>query len=121
MLVFLVVSLFAFAMLKMSRVAGMRAGNIWRLAVANLQRRISASAMQIVIFSLAFMLLLMLTLVRTSLIEEWRMQMPKGTPNYFFVNIAQEEFESVEEFLGAFESSHGFSIFVCFRKGSTDA
>ncbi len=104
-LVFALVGVVAFLLLKMTSRIGMHAGSLWRLGFANLQRRLVANAVQVVIFSLSFMLVLMLILIRTSLIEEWRMQLPQGTPNHFFVNIAPAEVAEIR----AFFNSHNIS------------
>ena len=79
----------------------MSAGSIWRLALAGLQRRGTANALQVVIFAMAIMLLLVLLLVRTSLIDEWQTQLPEDTPNHFMINIGPEEVQAVDQMLRA--------------------
>jgi putative ABC transport system permease protein len=78
---------------------GMSAGSIWRLALAGLQRRGNANAMQVVIFAMAIMLLLNLVLVRTSLIDEWQTQLPEDAPNHFVINIGPAEVQEVDQLL----------------------
>ena len=91
--------LLAWLLLSLSRRLSSGAGSIWRLALANLQRRRGQSLMQLVIFAVAFMLLIGLTLVRSSLIEDWRVQLPEEAPNHFLVNIAPEEVAPIQKFL----------------------
>jgi putative ABC transport system permease protein len=89
----------ALTLLRGGRLVGMSAGSIWRLALAGLQRRGTANALQVVIFAMAIMLLLVLLLVRTSLIDEWQTQMPDDAPNHFMVNIGPEDVQSIEQLL----------------------
>jgi putative ABC transport system permease protein len=89
----------ALSLLRSGRLVGMSAGSIWRLALAGLQRRGNSNALQVVIFSMAIMLLLMMLLVRTSLISEWQTQLPDDAPNHFMLNISPEDVQSVEQAL----------------------
>jgi len=91
----------ALSLFRGGRLLGMRAGSIWRLALAGLQRRGTANAAQVVIFAMAIMLLLVLVLVRTSLIDEWQTQLPPDTPNHFMVNISPDQVQAVEQALRA--------------------
>jgi len=75
-------------LLNIGRKLAARKGHIWRLALASLDRRRGQSLVQILVFATAFMLLLTLSTVRTSLIDEWRFQLPDDAPNHFLVNIA---------------------------------
>ena len=74
------------------------AGSIWRVALAGLQRRGRANALQMVIFAMAIMLMLLLSVVRSSLIGQWQSQLPADAPNHFLLNLAPEERPSLEGF-----------------------
>ena len=48
------------------------------------------------VFGLAIMLLITLTSLRTSLIDEWQLQLPPEAPNHFLLNIAPHEVAPIE-------------------------
>jgi putative ABC transport system permease protein len=53
---------------------------------------------QVVAFALSLMVLLLLTLVRTDILEEWRQTIPADAPNYFLINIEPESWPGIESF-----------------------
>ena len=66
-------------------------GVAWRYGVANLSRRRAESLVQIVAFGTGIMVLLLLGVVRNDLANDWRISLPDDLPNYFFINIPQNE------------------------------
>jgi putative ABC transport system permease protein len=71
-----------------------QAGASWRYGVANLARRSTESVVQIVALGLGLSALLLLTIIRGDLIDDWRARLPQNAPNYFFVNIPPDERDS---------------------------
>lgn len=70
-------------------------GVAWRYGLANVARRGRDSAVQVVAFGLGITVLLLLTLVRTDLLEGWRQTLDDDAPNHFLINIQPHEIESV--------------------------
>ena len=102
-LITMIVGGVAWLLLRSSHMAGMQAGNQWRLATASLRRRALENAFQIVIFSTTLLLFLVLLNMRTTLIDGWQAQIPEGTPNYFLINIAPDEMPEVRSWLQSYD------------------
>ncbi|MCB1742565.1 MAG: FtsX-like permease family protein, partial [Gammaproteobacteria bacterium] len=71
----------------------------WRYGVACIVRRGRGSVLQMVAFGIGLALMLMLTLVRTSLIQDWRDSLPANAPNHFLMNIQPSERDALADFL----------------------
>lgn len=76
-------------------------GIAWRYGLANLARRGRESVVQVVAFGLGLMVLLLLAVVRDDLLETWRASLPAETPNYFLINIREDEAAALADFIAA--------------------
>lgn len=76
-------------------------GVAWRYGLANVARRGRASAVQVVAFGLGLTMLLLLTIVRTDLLQGWRQSIDEDAPNHFMINIQPRELDSVAEIFAA--------------------
>jgi len=76
-----------------------RVGVAWRYGLANIARRGSDSAIQVVAFGLGLMVLLILTLVRNDLLAGWRATLDTEAPNHFLINIQPDERAGVRDIL----------------------
>ena len=83
-------------LLRLGKTYGHWMGSIWRLALSNLWRRKKPSLIQMVGFSGAIALLMIMLVVRTSLIDEWRWQLADDAPNHFLINVAAYELDGVK-------------------------
>lgn len=84
-------------LLRLGKTYGHWMGSIWRLALSNLWRRKKPSLIQMVGFSGAIALLMIMLVVRTSLIDEWRWQLADDAPNHFLINVASYELDGVKD------------------------
>jgi len=73
-------------------------GVSWRWGLVNLRRRAGASVMQSVALGLGLMALLLLTVVRTELLRDWRMSFPPDAPNQFVINIQPHDLAEARRF-----------------------
>ena len=83
-------------MIRISRKIGASVGgSAVKIALASLKRRAKENTSQLIGFTLAIMLVLILYSMENSIIQEWQEQLPVGTPNHFVINIAQHELDQV--------------------------
>ena len=83
-------------MIRLSRKIGSSVGgSALKIALASLKRRAKENTSQLIGFTLAIMLILVLYSLENSIIQEWQEQLPVGTPNHFVINIAQHELQQV--------------------------
>lgn len=92
------VTLLARLLIGLARRLASSLGTTWRLGIASLHRHGQQNSFQIMIFAMALMLLFLLTLLRTSLLDEWQQQLPEGTPNHFAFNIFEQEKGDIEDY-----------------------
>ena len=73
-----------------------RVGVSSRYGLSNVIRRSNHSTGQIVAVGLGIMVMLLLTLVRTDLLDAWQGRLPEDTPNYFLINIQPDEVSELQ-------------------------
>ncbi|QDY41273.1 putative ABC transporter permease subunit YbbP [Candidatus Pantoea soli] len=70
-----------------------------RLAINRLLRQPVMTLSQLAAFSLSFMLLALLLVMRGDLLDRWQQQLPANAPNYFLLNLTQQQVPQVRDFL----------------------
>ncbi|CAI1730380.1 putative ABC transporter permease subunit YbbP [Serratia fonticola] len=70
-----------------------------RLAVNRLLHQPWVTISQLAAFSLSFMLLALLLVLRGDLLDRWQQQLPPDSPNYFLLNMATAQVPQVKAFL----------------------
>ncbi|HEY3519123.1 MAG TPA: FtsX-like permease family protein [Gammaproteobacteria bacterium] len=71
------------------------AGVAWRYGLANIARRRADSVAQVMAFGFGLTVLLLLSGVRTSLLDTWYASLPTDAPNNFMINIQPDETDGV--------------------------
>jgi putative ABC transport system permease protein len=74
------------------------AGLNWRFGLANLRRRTMGTVIQVIALGLGMMALILLTLVRSDLLESWQKSLSPDAPNRFLVNIQPDQVGEIENF-----------------------
>lgn len=73
----------------------------WRYALASIERRGWASALQMTALAIGLMCLLLIAMTRDDLVAGWRKSTPPDAPNEFLIDIQPDERHAVVEYLRA--------------------
>jgi len=80
-----------------------RVGIAWRFGLANISRRPGGSVIQIVAFGLGIMVMLLLSTVRSDLLNDWQQSLPPDAPNYFVINVQSDQVAAITDYFSAME------------------
>ena len=86
--------------LLLNRLRG-RVGVAWRFGLANISRRPASSVIQVVAFGLGIMVMLLLSTVRSDLLNDWQQSLPEGAPNHFVINVQPDQVEGIRNYFNA--------------------
>jgi len=94
-----VLMLLAWALIALLRRVRRRLHGPLRYGLANLSRRPALGIAQISALGLGLMALLLLTLVRTDLLDRWQLSLAQNAPNRFIINVQPAQIETVRRFI----------------------
>jgi putative ABC transport system permease protein len=80
-----------YGLIALGRRLGQGKMGAWQLAWARIKRRAMDNSVQLISFSKTIMLLLVVLVMRNDMVQQWRDQLPQGTPNYFLINITENQ------------------------------
>jgi len=98
-LTLLLLSVAAYGLIKLLNHFRQHVGVAWRFGLANIARRPLSSVIQIVAFGLGIMVLLLLSTVRTDLINSWQGNLPPDAANHFLINVQTDQVADLEKSL----------------------
>ncbi len=84
---------------RVARSERVNAGIGWRFALASLERRPGASALQITALGIGLMCLLLIAMTRNDLIDGWRKSTPPDAPNEFLIDIQPQQRDAIAAYL----------------------
>ncbi|HSM12035.1 MAG TPA: FtsX-like permease family protein [Lysobacter sp.] len=70
-----------------------------RYGLANVSRRAATSVAQVSALGLGLMALLLLTFVRTDLLDRWQLSLAQDAPNRFIINVQADQVDPVRDFM----------------------
>jgi putative ABC transport system permease protein len=102
----LVTLLLGLILLRLVRGGGKRLSGALRFGLANLARRRALSLLQAGALALSLTAFALLAVVGPSLLESWRAELPADTPNYFLINLQDEQRVPMQQELSTLGASN---------------
>lgn len=94
-----VLSALAWGLIVLLRAVRSRLRGSLRYGLANVSRRPVTSIAQVASLGLGLMALLLLTFVRTDLLDRWQLQLAAEAPNRFIINVQDDQVDPVRAFI----------------------
>ena len=98
---FAALALLAWGLIALVRRLRSRLRGSLRYGLANVSRRPATSIAQVAALGLGLMALLLLTFVRTDLLDRWQLSLASNAPNRFVINVQDDQVDAVREHLFA--------------------
>ncbi|MDR7099941.1 putative ABC transport system permease protein [Lysobacter niabensis] len=98
---FAVLALLAWLLIVVVRRLRPRLRGSLRYGLANVSRRAATSVAQVTALGLGLMALLLLTFVRTDLLDRWQLSLAQDAPNRFIINVQDDQAQPVRDFIAA--------------------
>ena len=92
-------ALAALVLVKLLRGLRKNVGVALRFGLSNITRRAPSSVLQVTAFGLGIMMLLLLTIVRSDVLDEWQRNLPADAPNFFLINIQPSEVDALRAWM----------------------
>ncbi len=92
-------ALIAYCLILLVRRMRSRLRGSLRYGLANVSRRAATSIAQVSALGLGLMALLLLTFVRTDLLDRWRLSLSDDAPNRFVINVQPDQLDGVREYM----------------------
>lgn len=96
-----VLALLAWLLIVLVRRLRTRMRGSLRYGLANVSRRAGTSIAQVSALGLGLMALLLLTFVRTDLLDRWQLSLAENAPNRFIINVQQDQLDGVRALIAA--------------------
>lgn len=94
-------ALIAYGLIVLVRRMRSRLRGSLRYGLANVSRRAGTSIAQVSALGLGLMALLLLTFVRTDLLDRWRLSLSDDAPNRFVINVQPDQLDGVREYMAS--------------------